>query len=85
MGVLDGKGTQRYDWSVWQGGFGFEKKKAGVSSGQQNLHSSNRWHLRGNRRRLECNRRRLEGNRRRLEGNQRQLEGNQRLWETKGN
>ena len=35
--------------------------------GQQNLHSSNRWHLRGNRRRLEGNRRRLEGNRRRLE------------------
>ena len=57
------------------GGFLIQKiKKAGVSGGQQNLHSSNRWHLRGNRRRLECNRRRLESNRRRLEGNRRRME-----------
>ena len=39
------------------------KKKAGVSSGQPHLYSSNRWHFRGNRRRLEGNRRQLEGNR----------------------
>ena len=45
---------------IGPGGFLIQKKKAGVSSGQQNLHSSNRWHLRGNRRRLEGNRRRLE-------------------------
>ena len=49
---------------LWSG-----QKKIGVSGGQQNLHRSNRWHLRGNRQRLECSRRRLEGNRRRLEGN----------------
>ena len=44
------------------GGFLIQKKKAGVSGGQQNRHSSNRWHLRGNQRRLEGNRRQLECN-----------------------
>ena len=38
-----------------------KKKKAGVCGSQQNLHSSNQWHLGGNRRRLECNRRQLQG------------------------
>ena len=44
------------------GFFHSKKKKPGVSGGQQNLHSSARWHLRGKRRRLECNQRRLKGN-----------------------
>ena len=77
--VLGGSGLVR----VRAGGFLIlKKKKAGVSGGQQNLHSSNRWHLRGNRRRLECNRRRLESNRWRLESNRWQLEGNQ--WQLEG-
>ena len=61
-----------------QGVFYFKKKSWCVRWCQQNLQSSNQWHLRGNRRRLECNRRRLEGNRWRLEGNRRQLECNRR-------
>ena len=48
-------------WGLGAGGVLIKKKKAGASGGQQYLHSSNRWHLRGNRRRLEGNRRRLEG------------------------
>ena len=64
-GLVGGEGVHRPSMpgsSVSVRGFCNSKKKSGVSGGQQNLHSSNRWHLRGNRRQLEGNRRRLEGN-----------------------